>query len=66
MEVKVITGASATQLNEKIAEYIKQGWDVVGSHQTVVKHVQNRYAGLQHKDSISELEYSITIKREKK
>jgi hypothetical protein len=66
MEVKVITGPSAHHLNEKITEHLKQGWEAVGSHQAVVKHVQNRYAGLQHKDSISELEYSITMKREKK
>ena len=32
MEQKVITAFSATQLNEKIAQHIKDGWQPVGSH----------------------------------
>jgi hypothetical protein len=61
-QVKILTSHSADSLNQKIAEHQKQGWEIVGSHQVVVKHTQNRFAGLQHKDSYNDVEYSITVK----
>jgi Domain of unknown function (DUF1737) len=62
-QVKVLTAHSVADLNNKISELLKQGWEVVGGHQVVIKHTQNRFAGLQHKDTINELEYSITVKK---
>ena len=62
-QVKVLTAHSVADLNNKISELLKQGWEVVGGHQVVIKHTQNRFAGLQHKDTINELESSITVKK---
>ena len=62
MEQKIITSGSAHGLNEKIEKAIVEGWKPLGSHQVVVKHSQNRFAGMQHKDTIHELEYSQTLK----
>lgn len=64
MECKLIRSGSVEGLNEKIKTHIEDGWKPVGSHQVVVSHVQNRFSGLQHKDSISSLEYSITMIKE--
>lgn len=64
MEQKIITAHSASHLNEKVAELIKEGWKPIGSHQVVETHRQNRYAGTQHMDTIVELEYSQTMVKE--
>lgn len=61
MEQKIITSSSASGLNEKIQKMIEEGWKPLGSHQVVIKHSQNRFAGMQHKDTINEIEYSQTI-----
>lgn len=63
LQVKVLTAHSASDLNTKISEAIKTGWEPVGAHQVVVTHTQNRFAGLQHKDSYNQFEYSITLKK---
>lgn len=64
MEYKVIETGSVGELNHKINEMIGDGWKPVGSHQVVVKHVQNRFAGLQHKDTVNSLEYSQSMIKE--
>jgi hypothetical protein len=61
MEYKVIDYGSVSELNRQVKEMIENGWKPVGSHQVVVKHVQNRFAGMQHKDSVSSMEYSQTM-----
>ena len=61
MQQKIITSGSAHGLNEQIKELIGQGWKPLGSHQAVVKHSQNRFAGTQHRDTLNELEYSQTM-----
>lgn len=61
MEFKVIRSGSVEGLNEQIEGYIRLGWTPVGSHQVVITHIQNRFSGLQHKDSIHSLEYSISM-----
>lgn len=64
MEQKVITSSNVGGLNNQIRDLIEMGWKPVGSHSVVVTHVQNRFSGLQHKDSISSLEYSQTMIKE--
>ena len=64
MEKKIITSSSASGLNQKIADMQKEGWEPIGSHSVVVVHEQNRFAGTQHKDTIFEHEYSISVQRE--
>jgi hypothetical protein len=66
MEQKIITSGSAHGLNEKIEKAIVEGWKPLGSHQVVVKHSQNRFAGTQHRDTIHELEYSQTLVKDEK
>jgi len=60
---KILTAHTASELNKLIESHIQDGWSVVGSHQVVVVHEQNRFAGTQHKDTIVEREYSISIKK---
>jgi hypothetical protein len=64
MQYKIGTAHTASELNRQIESYIEDGWSVVGSHQVVVVHEQNRFAGTQHKDTIIEREYSISMKKE--
>ena len=63
MEQKILTASSASELNRKIAEAIQEGYTPIGSHHVVEKHHQMRYAGMQHKDTIIEVEYSQTVKK---
>ena len=64
MEQKIITSHSASDLNTKLADLMKEGWKPIGSHQVVVSHEQNRFSGMQHKDTIVEREYSLSVQRE--
>jgi hypothetical protein len=64
MEQKIITSSSAYSLNSKIKEMIDEGWKPLGSHQVVLIHSQNRYAGTQHMDTRHEVEYSQTMVKE--
>lgn len=65
MEQKIITSNSAYELNEKMKEMIAEGWTPIGSHYVVEKNHQLRYAGMQHKDTTIQLEYSQTMRKEK-
>lgn len=64
MDFKVLDCGSVSELNREIREHIAEGWEPVGSHQVVVKHVQLRYAGMQHKDTIHSMEYSQSMIKE--
>lgn len=61
LNCKVIAAHSISSLNQKIQEAETQGWSVIGSHQAVVSNTINRFAGMQHRDSINEIEYSVTL-----
>jgi len=63
MQYKILTSHTASELNRMIETYIEDGWSIVGSHQVAVVHEQNRFAGTQHKDTIIEREYSISMKK---
>lgn len=60
----IVTGAHATELQTGINKYQDKGFESVGSHKVVTTHVQNRFAGLQHKDSVHRSEWSITMTKE--
>lgn len=60
-QYKIVTSRDAGSLTTKINELIVEGWERIGSHQVVEKHHQLRYAGMQHKDTTIELEYSQTM-----
>lgn len=64
MEQKIITARSASDLNSKLEDLMKEGWKPIGSHQVVEMHHQMRFSGMQHKDTMIEREYSVTIQRE--
>lgn len=64
MEFKILTSHSASGLNQLIKEHISEGFKPVGGHSVVKKHEQLRYSGLQHKDTIIELEYSQSMIKE--
>ena len=61
MEYKIVSGGSPTDLTFKVNERIKDGWELVGSHQVVIHREQNRYSGQQHMDTLNQLEYSQTM-----
>jgi hypothetical protein len=61
MEYKIVNGGSPSELTTKVNEKIKEGWEVVGSHQVVIHREQNRYSGQQHMDTLNQLEYSQTM-----
>ena len=58
---KIITSTSSYELVEKVNEYIRNGWECIGSHKVQIKHSQNRFRGTQHVDTLNDLEYSQTI-----
>lgn len=64
MEQKILTAHSASDLNSKLADAIKEGWTPVGSHHVVETHHQMRFTGMQHKDTIIDREYSQTVKKD--
>ncbi len=61
MEYKIVNGGSPSELTTKVNEKIKEGWELIGSHQVVVVHSQNRFSGTTHKDTTHETEYSQTM-----
>ena len=61
METLIITSSSPQGLNEKIEKYYNEGYGIVGSHQVVEVHHQNRFRGTQHVDTLIEHEYSVTL-----
>lgn len=63
MEQKIITSHTASGLNEQIKKMIAEGWEPVGGHSVVQVHAQNRYTGMQHKDTIYDSEYSQTMRK---
>ncbi len=63
MEYKIVSGGSPSDLTTKVNERIKDGWEIVGSHQVVIHREQNRYSGQQHMDTLNQLEYSQTMCR---
>jgi hypothetical protein len=65
MRFEILTSHTASGLNRMIESYLLDGWSVVGSHQVAVVHEHNRFAGTQHKDTIIEREYSISMSMKK-
>lgn len=65
MEYKIIEGGSPHEITKKVNDLIKEGWTPVGSHQVVVRREQNRYSGMQHMDTLNQLEYTQTLVKEK-
>jgi hypothetical protein len=64
MEQKIITAYSASDLNETLVKLLKEGWKPIGPHQVVETHHQMRFAGMQHKDTTINREYSLSVQRE--
>jgi hypothetical protein len=61
MEYKIVNGGSPSELTTKVNEKIKEGWELIGSHQVVIHREQNRYSGMQLMDTLNQLEYSQTM-----
>lgn len=61
MEYKIVYGDSPSDINTKVNEMINNGWELVGSHQVVIRREQNRYSGSQHMDTLNQLEYTQTM-----
>tara|TARA_R110000796_G_scaffold272_1_gene1032 strand:+ start:186 stop:422 length:237 start_codon:yes stop_codon:yes gene_type:complete len=61
MEYKILSATNPNTLTSKVNDAIKDGWEIVGGHQVVEVHRQNRYADSQHMDTTIKSEYSQTI-----
>jgi hypothetical protein len=61
MEYKVIYGGSPKELTDGVNTYLKDGWEIVGSHQVSVIQSTNQFSGDQHKGTRNEIEYSQTL-----
>ena len=57
----VVEGGSVNELNSKVNKLINEGYKPQGSHQVVTKHVQNRFAGNSHRDTVYTNIYSQTM-----
>jgi hypothetical protein len=64
MEYKIVSATSPNYLSNEVNNLIKDGWKPIGSHQVVIRHSQNRFSGMQHKDTLNELEYTQTMIKE--
>jgi len=64
MEYKVVSASSASGLTIEVREHMSEGWKPIGSHQVVTDHIQNRFSGMQHKDSVYTHTYSQTMVKE--
>ena len=64
MKYKILTDTSAYRLSATVQDYIEQGWKLVGGHHVVESHRQNRFSGMQHKDTVISVEYSQTVIKE--
>ncbi len=62
-EYKILNARSSSELVSQVKGLIADGWRPIGSHQVVVSHIQNRFSGMQHKDSVHQREYTQTIIR---
>ena len=61
MEYKIVSAGSPNELTTKVNERLNDGWELIGSHQVVIHREQNRYSGMQHMDTLNQLEYSQTM-----
>ena len=64
MEQKIITAHSASDLNSKLENLMNEGWKPMGPHHVVEVHHQLIFSGMQHKDTMVEREYSVSVQRE--
>lgn len=64
MKQQILTASNASDLNRKINDALLDGWFPIGSHQVVQTHHQMRYSGMQHKDTVIQLEYSQTVQKQ--
>ena len=61
MEYKIVSSSSPQGLVDKVTSLMNDGWDIIGSHQVVIIHSQNRFSGTTHKDTTHETEYSQSM-----
>ncbi len=64
MKYKVITSRRADSLTTKVNKAIADGWKAIGGHGVIETFHQNRFAGMQHKDTVIRYEYSQTLTKE--
>ena len=57
----IIFANTLTELNKMMERMYDEGWKAVGSHKVTEVHRTNRYSGLQHMDTIIEMEYSQSM-----
>lgn len=64
MQQKIIATRSASELNAILKTHIEDGWIPIGSHTVIEVHHQLRYSGMQHKDTVIEIEYAQTVRKD--
>jgi hypothetical protein len=58
---KIVETSTANDLTLKVNNLLEEGWETVGSHQVVIKHSQNRFAGSMYKDTVNTFSYTQTM-----
>jgi hypothetical protein len=65
MEYKVLMSRNLDVFNQMINDYIKDGWEPLGSHQVIVSMSENNFRGDFNIGSVNEVEYSQTMVKKK-
>jgi hypothetical protein len=61
MEYKVIHASSPNELSNKVNDALQNGYELIGSHQVVIRHTQNRFNGMVHTNTLNEIEYTQSV-----
>lgn len=61
MDYKVVISHSTHELTKQVKELINEGWTPIGSHQSSIRHSQNRFRGDQHVDTLNDIEFTQTM-----
>jgi len=62
-EYKILSARTKGELETQVKGLMTDGWKPVGGHQVETIHMQNVYAGNQHKHTTYQREYTQTIIR---
>ena len=60
-QYRIVTAGNPSDLSHEVNKYIKEGWVILGSHQVVTRHAQNKFSGAQLMATQYSVEYSQTM-----
>jgi len=63
MEQKIITSSHVSGLNAKMAELIKEGWEPIGGHTSIIVEEYAQYAGNQYRRTERKYQFQQTMRK---